>query len=252
MKKERQQSLGPPPADLLGMQRWLTQLQELTETAHGQRGTGKRAFVERQDLVGLNLADWGKSGLGPGVTQNVTLVTKVVNSDDAAVNGEVEDATPPTAVRRVVAIGDENVTANVMVMWDITGIEKYGGANVYRSDVDDFGKSVKVGSAGAGQRIYVDEGVNSAGSHFYWVRTLKTTNTMEGPLNQVAGTKAVFSEEEQQQALADAALAGYRMMVGLAADEIIAGDALIGSLIVSGSMQSDDYVPGSRGWRLGK
>lgn len=254
MKKGKQQSLGPPPSDAVGQQRWLGQLQELVETAHGQRGDGKRAFVERQDLVGLNLADFGKQGFGGGTTQNVTLVTKVVAAGDTAVLGEVNDTAPPTPVRNVVAIGDNETNTKVIVLWDSTGIYNYGGAEVYRSNVDNFGTAAAVGSAGIGQRIFVDEFDRStiSGNVFYWVKAKKTSNRLLSPLNAALGTQAIFDLEQQQQALADAALTGYKIIVGLAADSALINNAWISSMIISNELKSDNYIPGQAGWILKK
>lgn len=249
MGKPKKQSLGPPPSDAVGLQRWLGRVQEIVETGLGHRGDGKSAFVEKQDLVNLNLAGF-EGGVAPGRT--VTLVEKVTVPGDTASGGTVVDTAPAGPVENLVAIGDAESSATVVLLWDPTGIPNYGGAKVYRATTDNFGAAVSIGQVGLGQRMYVDQGRDSSKAWYYWVRALKSTNALEGALNQVNGTLAVFDPEAQAAALEDAAMAGFRVMFGLAADNAIIDEALISALVISNTLQSDNYVPGQAGWILKK
>lgn len=221
MSKARKQALGAPPTDLQGIHRWLLKLQEVVETGLGYRGDGKAAFVEKQDLVSLGLAGWLKNSL---VTSTPSVSNKLVKSGimAGAVAGSGNAASQwvenvsPGPVTGLQAVGNAASSADVVLVWNPDGISFYDGVNVYRSSIDNIALAVKVGRVSSGQRMFVDRDVNSSQPVFYWVRSTSFTNTKDGPLNQTAGTPAVFDTAARTALLATVAMEDVRRVFGMA------------------------------------
>ena len=266
MADPKKRSLGPPPTDPVAQQKWLTALQEIVEVGLGQRGDGLHRFVEVKDLGDLNLADvtGGKDGGGSGGTGGGSVsgsgssrvtVTPVpyAGTNKGPIPGGITYS-QPRAVTNVIAYGtNDGAASKVMLIWDNINYSEYGGAEIYRAGVDNFGVAVKIGTVGVGQRMYVDSPVDEAGTYYYWVRSLSTyADAPIGGLNSPSGTLAIFDADLVKQKLHDTALEGYQLMIGIAAANALFDQATISNLTIGDTIQSDDYVPGVSGWIIKK
>lgn len=254
-------AIGPPPTDGLTPEvvRWLKKVQQQLEVASGQRGSGENRYLTVEDAKNLGLADVAISEQGATKRRIASLLPRAfagtgVGDLTLKPGTSIINQSAPPPVENVEAYGtNEGASSSVLVMWEGTRYETYGGANVYRANENSYGKAVKVGSVGVGERMFLDEGVNEALTYYYWVRSVSTASgAPEGPLNGVAGTEAVFDDAEIVPAATANAVKYQQNMAGINAASALIGNAEVGNLLIGGTIKSDNYVPGVSGWIIKK
>ena len=232
----------PPPTDNPAMMQWMKTITDILRQGTGQAGSDKWATLET--LVDKGVLEPVKGPDGKPIPPT--------DGDDHVVKpdppGPPLDDSPPPAPLNVSTSGSPTA---IRILWDDPGVAYSYRAEVFFGIENDVGKAVLAGSSNG--TIYEHIMGTDTKKHYFWVRFVKGNGliTIVGPWNQTAGTPGQISGKLKNEQLGQ-----------LDVDKLIGGTAhFVQANILNGSItnakigdtiQSNNYIPGQRGWIIKK
>lgn len=128
-----------------------------------------------------------------------------------------------TVLPRVKNFTASGAYRTITLTWDRLNNENFSYNAVFRSDVDDFGQAVLVGTTSAD--VYTDS-VGNGQTKFYWVRSVSKAGVAGLLSSSATATTAVDQEymlEQLQGAIAEAQLAGSVNLLDMTESGYLAG-----------------------------
>jgi hypothetical protein len=152
------------------LQRFVDAVTENINSWRGDKGSPKDKVVTVGDLVALGVATIRGSGaLGLGGTIGSALAE--------------QDLTVPPQPTGLSAAG---AWSNVILDWDPAPFSNYSYTELWRSDTDDLGAAVQVGTSVP--NVFTDS-LGTGETKYYWIRFVSKAG-VKGPFNATAGTVA--------------------------------------------------------------
>jgi hypothetical protein len=133
-----------------------------------------------RDLVDLNVAQ--ANGTTDTASGGYLPVTPVMPPIDGGYNPNTDYTTPPQPT----GLRAKGGFSNVFLEWDGAPYRNHSVAEVWRSETDNLGSAIMVGTTAA--NVYADA-ANPDTVYFYWIRFVSVAN-VTGPYNQTSGTQA--------------------------------------------------------------
>lgn len=162
-------------------------IQEIVQVREGARGNPLDRSVTFRDLVDSGLAAPNRAFAGKGRIPASQLITPA-GSGSAVGTGIKPTMTVPPRPLGVAAVG---TFATVLVTWLAPEYANHAYAEILRSDTNDIGQAVVIGSSVGGQ--YADS-VGEASSKYYWVRFVSTSGVKGSASVGVNGKTALSPE----------------------------------------------------------
>lgn len=273
-------SLPSPSTDPVQIKMFLDKVKEILEVYDGKRGNKFDQVVTWREMFNHGITDLKLAGTRYSARPDTAL---------AVAQNASEDYTLPPAPENLVAAG---ALANVILSWDYPNFISYAYAEIWRSDTNNVGVAVQVGTTTA--TVYADNIGSTDVVKYYWVRFVNINNVV-GPFNAVTGTSATTSKVATTN-ITDAAITtakianlavdnakianldAAKLTTGfLSADRINAGsidakiatigtaqiadaailsakigDAAVTNAKIGNTIQSSDFSTGTAGWRIQK
>ena len=229
----------PPVTDNPAMMQWMKDITDILRQGTGQAGNDKWATIE-------TLVD--KGVLEPAIGPDGKPIPPDDDDDHIIKPDPPIDDTPPPPAKNVRTSGSPTA---VRILWDDPQVDYSYRAEVFFGTEDDVGKAVLAGSSNG--TIYEHIMGSDTTEHFFWVRLVKGTGevTIIGPWNQTAGTPGKISGALKDEQLGQL---DVDKLIGGTADFVEANilDGSITNAKIGDTIQSNNYIPGQRGWIIKK
>jgi hypothetical protein len=150
------------------------------DVREGSIGDPLDQSVTLRDLVDLNIAQ--ASGITDTASGGSLPVTPVIPPINGGYNPNTDYTTPPQPT----GLRARGGFSNVFLEWDGAPYRNHSVAQVWRSETDNLGSAIMVGTTAAD--VYADA-ANPDTVYFYWIRFVSVAN-ITGPYNQTSGTQA--------------------------------------------------------------
>lgn len=170
-------------------------LTQFAEILAGSRGDGLDRALTPRDLIDLGILDGEFRSVGTGKYLNLTAgsstggnntyVTNVVGGGGGGYDPVIESPNTPTGV----SAGGAQI--HTFVEWDAPSFEGFSHAEIWRSNVDDYAMSVRIGTT---QGTIYSDAVGVGKSYYYWVRFVNISDDV-GPIHATNGVFAQTSAD---------------------------------------------------------
>lgn len=152
-------------------QQFFSALRENMQIRNFGRGNVLDMAITRRDLANIGLVRVVSEAQKMGVTNIVELLSPA------------ESPLNVTTPRKVTGLEAFGAMGSIMLSWDQPTFDNYSYVEVWRSDIEDVGQAVLIGTA---QAPYYTDSVGSGATHYYWVRAVST-----------AGVRGIWSNSVQ-------------------------------------------------------
>jgi len=167
---------------LAGQKGDIVALTQLAEILTGARGDGLDRALTPRDLIDLGILDYDFRAYGTGKQLQITTGDAV---DSVGYNPVIESPTTPVNV----TAGGSHIHA--FISWDAPTFGGFSHAEIWRSNVDDYGTAVRIGTT---QGTIYSDAVGVGKEYYYWVRFVNISDEV-GPIHNTAGAFAQTSQD---------------------------------------------------------
>jgi len=164
------------------------QIKSILDVREGVIGDPLDRNVTIRELVSAGMATLsGDTLIGATAASNSTTTssgglgtTTAVTGTPEYYNGTIDTTTPPAA-ENFKAIG---LFASVLLEWDLPRIKNYAYAEIWRSETDQIGNAILLGSS---RGMSYSDYLGTSTTKYYWIRFVTQAN-ITGPFNSTSGT----------------------------------------------------------------